>query len=82
MAASRDALRRPLSVIEAHLGASGHMVGGRFTVADINLAEMIRYASAETGFMAGFPAIAAWLTRLHERPAFKAMWAMRLAEPE
>jgi len=78
---ARDKLRRPLAVMNAHLAAEKFMVGGRFTVADINMAEMIRYASGDAEAMAPCPTISAWLAILHERPAFKAMWAMRLAEP-
>ena len=81
LAAAREALRRPFAVLDAHLDAHGHLVGGRFTVADITMAEMVRYASAEAGLMDEFPALKAWLATLHDRPAFKAMWAMRLAEP-
>lgn len=81
LAEARETLARPFRVLDAHLAAHGAMVGGRFTAADINMAEMVRYASAEEAFMADFPAIRAWLLRLHDRPAFKAMWAMRLAEP-
>lgn len=74
-------LRRPLGVLDSHLREHGHMVGGRFTVADINLAEIVRYAQAEPGLVDLYPAVAAWLTACHARPAFKAMWEKRLAEP-
>lgn len=80
--AACDRLRRPLKVLDAHLAAAGHMVGGRFTVADINMAEMVRYATVAPGLVDDYPAVGGWLAALHERPAFKAMWAMRLAEPE
>lgn len=80
--AARDRLRRPLKVLDDHLAKAGFMVGGRFTVADINMAEMVRYATLTPGLVDHYPAIKGWITRLHERPAFKAMWAMRLAEPE
>lgn len=81
LAVARETLRRPFAVLDKQLKAEGHLVGGRFTVADITMAEMVRYASAETALMDGFPALKGWLAALHERPAFKAMWAMRLAEP-
>lgn len=74
-------LRRPLKVLNAHLREHGHMVGGRFTVADINMAEIVRYAQAEPGLVDQFPAIAGWLSDCHARPGFKAMWTKRLAEP-
>jgi glutathione S-transferase len=68
-------------VLDSHLREHGHMVGGRFTVADINMAEIIRYAQSAPGLVDQFPAIAGWMSTCHERPAFKAMWAKRLAEP-
>ncbi|MCC7319417.1 MAG: glutathione S-transferase family protein [Rubellimicrobium sp.] len=74
-------LARPLAVLEGHLARDGQMVGGRFSVADINMAEIIRYATAEPAALAPWPAIAGWLARCQSRPAFKAMWARRLAEP-
>ncbi len=82
IAVASEKLKRPLKVLDDHLAKTGFLVGGRFTVADINMAEMVRYASAEAGLMAQFPAVVKWLKALHERSAWKAMWAMRLAEPE
>lgn len=81
MAALSDKLRRPLAALETHLGAHGHMVGGRFTVADINMAEIVRYAATDAGLMAAFPKVGAWLAALHARPAFQRMWTSRNAEP-
>lgn len=77
-----DALRRPLAVLDSALSESGCLVGGRFTVADISLAEILRYAQSEPDLIAGFPTVDAWLKTCQARPAFKEMWAMRLAEPE
>ncbi len=80
--ASRSAaLDRPLKVVEAHLSAHPHVVGDRFTVADINLAEVLRYAQSSPPLMAAFPAITRWLAACQARPAFQAMWALRMAEP-
>ena len=76
-----ETLRRPLKVVDDHLAAVGHMVGGRFTVADINMAEIIRYAQPETAFLSEFPAIARWLEQCQSRRAFKPMWTKRLDEP-
>jgi glutathione S-transferase len=81
IAAAADKLQRPLAVIEAHLAAHGQMVGGRFTVADINMAEIIRYVAGHPTILSGFPAISAWYAACQARPAFQAMWAKRLAEP-
>ena len=77
----KEKLRRPLAVIDGHLKAAGHVTGGRFTVADINLAEMMRYAQAEPAFLAEYPALDGWLKACQARPAFQEMWAKRAAEP-
>ena len=41
-----EALRTPFAVLDAALAKDGHLVGGRFTVADINTAEVVRYAQS------------------------------------
>lgn len=76
-----ERLRRPLAYLEDHLAAEGHVQGGRFTVSDINLAEVLRYAQAEPGLLPGYPAIQRWLAECQSRPAFQAMWQARSAEP-
>jgi glutathione S-transferase len=76
------ALKRPFSVLDEALRlGGGYAVGGRFTVADVNLAEVIRYAQPAPELFAEAPAVAAWLTACHARPAFQAMMAARNAEP-
>ncbi len=82
VAEAAERLVRPLKVIEDHLARNGHMVGGRFTVADINTAEVIRYAQGHGALMEQFPAILAWLAACQSRPAFRRMWEARRAEPE
>jgi glutathione S-transferase len=80
-AAAVDALRKPMAVLEAHLATSRHLVGGRFTVADLNLAEVLRYARNATELFAGAPHVERWFTDAQARPAFRAMWAEREREP-
>ncbi|WP_347266310.1 glutathione S-transferase family protein [Paracoccus sp. (in: a-proteobacteria)] len=82
LAAAVERLPRPLRVLEDHIARHGHLVGGRFTVADINMAEVVRYAQGHAGLMAQFPATAAWLAACQARPAFQRMWRERMAEPE
>ncbi|MDH3263296.1 MAG: glutathione S-transferase family protein [Paracoccaceae bacterium] len=79
--AAAETLRRPLAVLEAHFQAEGFLVGGRFTVADVNMAEVLRYAQAHPSLLAEFPAVETWLKACQARPAFQAMWAKRNAEP-
>ena len=75
------ALARPLAVLEVHLARHGSMVGGRFTVADVNVAEPMRYAQGHAPLMAAHPGIDAWLRACQARPAFVAAFARRTAEP-
>jgi glutathione S-transferase len=74
-----EALVRPFAVLESHLAAHDYLVADRFTVADLNAAEVIRYATEHAALMARFPRIAAWLGRCQARPAFQTMWAARNA---
>lgn len=74
-------LARPLARLERHLAGHQWLVGNRFTVADIMLAECMRYAQGHQTLMEAHPATTAWLTRCQSRPGFKTMMAARLAEP-
>ena len=78
---SRRALERPLAALEAHLENHSHMVGGRFTVADINMAEIVRYAQDDAELIARHPRLKSWLDLCQARPSFRRMWALREAEP-
>jgi glutathione S-transferase len=75
-----DTLRKPFGVLAAALD-SGHLVGGRFTVADINTAEVMRYAQMAPELFAEFPAVKTWIDACQARQAFKKMMALREAEP-
>jgi glutathione S-transferase len=75
------ALRGPFAVLDAALARDGHLVGGRFTVADINVAEVVRYAQAAPELFAAAPRVKAWLAACQARPAFRKMWAEREKEP-
>lgn len=74
-------LERPFDVLEAHLKPNEYLVGGRFTAADINVAEIVRYAQGHAPLFSGRPALKAWLETCQARPGFKAMWEKRLREP-
>lgn len=82
VAGAAERLVRPMKVLDAHLATHGHLVGDRFTVADLNVAEIVRYAQDYGELMTQFPAVEAWLAACQARPAFKAMWDARMAEPE
>jgi glutathione S-transferase len=76
------ALRRPFGVLEAALQVGrGHIVGERFTVADVNLAEVLRYAQPAPDLFEEHSTVRAWLDACQARPAFKQMMVAREAEP-
>ncbi|MBX9875698.1 MAG: glutathione S-transferase family protein, partial [Beijerinckiaceae bacterium] len=79
--AALAALPAPFAVLDKALAAGGGFVmGGRFTVADINVAEIFRYAKPAAQLFAAAPHVKAWLDACHARPAFQAMWTARDAE--
>jgi glutathione S-transferase len=75
------ALKAPFAVLDKALAEAGYVVGGRFTVADINIAECVRYAAAAPELFEANPNVKAWLAKVQARPAFKAMMAKRELEP-
>ena len=79
--AAVEALRGPFAVLDRALAKDGHLVGGRFTVADINAAEIVRYALPAPELFEAAPKVKAWLTTCQARPAFKKMWEARDKEP-
>ena len=79
--AAVETLRAPFAVLDRELAVSGYVMGGRFTVADINVAEVVRYALPAPELFEAAPRVKAWLAACHARPALKAMMTQRDAEP-
>ncbi|MGE0154758.1 MAG: glutathione S-transferase family protein [Reyranellaceae bacterium] len=76
------ALPGPFAVLAAALQqGGGYLVGGRFTVADLNVAEVLRYAQPVPALFAAQPAVKAWIEACQARPAFKKVMQDRAAEP-
>ena len=78
--AAIEALRAPFAVLDKALAATGFAVSDRFTVADINLAEVFRYAQPAQELFDAAPHVNAWLAACQARPAFKEMMAERERE--
>jgi glutathione S-transferase len=79
--AAIESLRPHFAVLDRQLSGSGFVVGDRFTVADVNVAEVFRYAMPAAALFDAAPHVKAWLAACQARPAFKAMMAKRDAEP-
>jgi glutathione S-transferase len=69
------------AVLGAHLEGRDWLVGDRFTVADLNTAEVLRYASLAPQLFAAVPRLKRWYDACQARPAFKEMMRRREAEP-
>lgn len=80
-AIAAEKLRRPLARLNAHLTGRDWLMGDRFTVADIVVAECVRYAQGHPTLLSEFPAVKRWLETAQSRPAFRKMWDGRMAEP-
>lgn len=76
-----DPLHRALSRMDQHLLHRDFVMGERFTVADILVAECTRYAQSLPGLVQEYPSLHHWLATCQQRPAFGEFWAKRLAEP-
>lgn len=75
------ALGRYFARIDQHLAGREWLVGERFTVADVVLADCVRYAQGQAALFADHPYLSAWLSRCQARPGWKAVLAGRNAEP-
>jgi glutathione S-transferase len=76
-ALGKEAADQRLAVLEGELAARDYLVGGGFTIADLNLASVL-YGVFMNGYdFARFPKVKAWLTRCLERPAAKRARAQR-----
>jgi glutathione S-transferase len=71
--AAVEALKAPFAVLDRALARNGWLVGGRFTVADINVVEIVRYAQAAPELFDAKPRVKSWLAACQARPAFRKM---------
>ncbi len=79
---SVTALKPKFTVLDKALGeGGGFLVGRRFTVADLNVGEIIRYAQAAPELFANMSNVQSWIAACQARPAYVAMMAERNAEP-
>lgn len=73
-----EAIGAPIKVLDDHLAThGGALVGGRFTVADLNVACVIFYLRFTPEVLAGAPAVRAWYEASMARPACRRAFALR-----
>jgi glutathione S-transferase len=65
-------LEAPLAVLDGALEGRDHLVGDRFSVADLNVASVLSWALLAGVDLSPFPNVARWLGACTSRPASKA----------
>ena len=70
VANAEAAVERPLGVLDAHLSDREYLLGGDFTIADLNLAGALTSAHFASFDIAKFENVARWMSRCTGRPSF------------
>jgi glutathione S-transferase len=70
--AAESKLAGPLTVLEGALRGREYLLGGAFTIADLNVASVLTWATMAGVDLGRWPQLAGWLTRCTDRPACKA----------
>jgi glutathione S-transferase len=74
---AEQALAAPLAVLDAAVAANRYLLGGDFSVADLNVASILAWARQARVNLAAFPKAEAWLKACHDRPAAQAARQMQ-----
>ena len=77
VAAARKAVKAPLAVLDNVLADRDYLLGGDFTVADLNVASVSRVLKRVQYDMSAYPNASAWLDRCMARPAYGAAAEMQ-----
>jgi glutathione S-transferase len=64
-------LSRQFDFMEGELARSAWFAGEEFSAADIQMSFPIEAGALTAGLKAGRPKLAAWLDRIHQRPAYQ-----------
>jgi glutathione S-transferase len=68
---SEKAMQAPLKVLDGAVSKTPYLIGGDFTVADLNVASILSWARPGRIDLGPFPKAADWLSRCAMRPAAK-----------
>ena len=73
-------LQGPFGVLDRHLKGSKHVLGDAYTVADVNLASVLSWASLVGVDLSAFPSLGQWLGECSSRPAAKTATAKAMGQ--
>jgi glutathione S-transferase len=68
---ARDELQGLSAVLEARLDAAAHILGERFSLADVIVGSVVWYGTMVGVSLDAYPKTTAWLQRCQARPAYK-----------
>lgn len=71
VAAAREEVVNPLLVLNDALNGRDYLLGGDFTIADLNVASVLLWAMMAGVELSAYPDLAAWLERCAGRPALR-----------
>lgn len=74
-----ETLARPFKVIDAHLAKTPWLMGGRFTIADLNVASVLSWAKTGRLDLSPYPNLTKWLDTCLARPAYQRVREMQKA---
>lgn len=77
--AAWEKLAKPLGVLDQHLASQPYLLGGEFSIADINVSSVLLAIYTNKTDFSAWKNTNAWLARCFERPAAKKIIAMRAA---
>jgi glutathione S-transferase len=63
-------LRKPLGVLNGSLAKRGHLAGGSFTVADLNVASILAWGKMARLDLSAYPDLSRWIDACLARPAY------------
>lgn len=66
---AQETLKTPLKVLDGQLSGREYLLGGSFTVADLNVCSVLGMAALLQYDFSPFPQVGAWLGRCNGRPA-------------
>ncbi len=64
-------IERQLDFMESELASRAWFAGSEFSAADVMMSFPLEAASTRAGLQTRCPTLAAWLARIHERPAYR-----------
>lgn len=73
---ARKELQDMLAILDGRLVSRDHLVGDRFTLVDLIVANGITYATFIGVSTKGHDNVEKWLASFHQRPAYKKAWGM------